>query len=178
MTAPLLDRSPADPYAPDRSPSGTPPLSPRELDDLVRGYALDTARWSAVVRFERDRRWWTRLRGDDQVDVWLLTWLEDQATELHDHGDSAAAMAVVQGRLHEVRPAADGGLRSVSLRPGGVRRVPVGTAHDVRNTDPEPAVSIHAYSPPLTRMTYYAPDAAGRQRPVRTVPGDQPEAVR
>lgn len=37
-----------------------------------------------------------------------------------------------------------------------------------------PAVSIHAYSPPLTRMTYYATDGSGLPT-ARTVQTHEPE---
>ena len=33
--------------------------------------------------------------------VWLLSWLPDQGTPLHDHGTSAGAFAVVRGTLTE-----------------------------------------------------------------------------
>jgi Cysteine dioxygenase type I len=33
--------------------------------------------------------------------------------------------------------------------------------HDVVNTAPRHAVSVHAYSPPLTAMSYYAVDPSG-----------------
>ena len=49
-----------------------------------------------------------------------------------------------------------------------------GQVHDVRNELVEPAVSIHAYSPRLTEMTYYA-WRDGAAAPVRTVVSDEPE---
>jgi hypothetical protein len=36
-------------------------------------------------------------------------------------------------------------------------------------------VSVHAYSPPLTAMSYYAVDDAGSLRRTRTVLTDEPE---
>ena len=36
--------------------------------------------------------------------------------------------------------------------------------HDVGNPAAEPAVSVHAYSPPLTAMSYYADSGAGPER--------------
>jgi hypothetical protein len=47
--------------------------------------------------------------------------------------------------------------------------------HDVVNAASEPAVSVHAYSPPLTAMSYYAVDEAGSLRRTRTVLTDEPE---
>jgi hypothetical protein len=53
------------------------------------------------VRFSSERRYWTRLATPapfiDSVDISLLTWLPDQGTALHDHGDAAGAFRVVQG---------------------------------------------------------------------------------
>jgi len=139
------------------------PLS-LDLDDLVQvvcGVATDEALWRPRVRFRSESRWWTRLHGDDALDVWLLTWLEDQSTDLHDHGASAAAFTVLEGRLSEVRVS---GLREkVSLvPPGGIATVAPGVVHDVRNPSGRPAISIHAYSPPLREMTYYRQESSGR----------------
>ena len=39
--------------------------------------------------------------------------------------------------------------------------------HDVVNTKPAHAVSVHAYSPPLTAMSYYAVDPTGDLRRTR-----------
>src|SRR4051794_17635502 len=77
-----------------------------DLDDLASvacGMAADEARWRPRVRFREDSRWWTRLHGDAALEVWLLTWLADQSTDLHDHGASAAAFTVIEGSLSEVR---------------------------------------------------------------------------
>jgi quercetin dioxygenase-like cupin family protein len=146
-----------------------------ELVALVRTYAEDPAQWQVKVRFTAESRWWTRLRGDDNVDVWLLSWLRDQKTELHDHGGSTAAFTVVQGSLEEVRVSAAGELSAESLRPGRTQWVAPGIVHDVRNVSPVPAVSIHAYSPPLTAMTYYRQDGPVLT-PTHTIRGREPES--
>ena len=135
-----------------------------DLDDLVQvvcGIAADEALWRPRVRFRSDTRWWTRLHGDDALDVWLLTWLEDQSTDLHDHGASAAAFMVIEGKLSEVRVA---GLaeRSSVVPAGGIVTVAPGVVHDVRNPTGRAAISIHAYSPPLREMTYYRRESSSR----------------
>ena len=48
-----------------------------------------------------DERWFTRLHGDDELDVWLISWVPDKSTELHDHGGSKGAFHVVDGTLLE-----------------------------------------------------------------------------
>ena len=46
---------------------------------------------------------------------------------------------------------------------------PLGHVHDVGNPAPTPAVSVHAYSPPLTAMSYYAVEPGARLRRTRSV---------
>jgi hypothetical protein len=152
------------------------PLDVDSLADLVRDVANDPARWQTEVRFSADERWWTRLYGDESVDVWLLTWVQDTGTDLHDHGDSAGAFTVVSGILDEVRPAESAGeLVTNRLQPGEVRKISRGTVHDVRSPNTLPAISIHAYSPPLREMTFYSHGASGPE-PTRTVATNgQPE---
>jgi hypothetical protein len=48
----------------------------------------------------------------------------------------------------------------VDLSAGSTGVVARGQLHDVGNASHAPALSIHVYSPPLSRMTFY--DAAGR----------------
>ena len=47
----------------------------------------------------RDERWYTRLYGDDELDLWLISWVPDRSTEMHDHGGSLGALTVVSGVL-------------------------------------------------------------------------------
>jgi predicted metal-dependent enzyme (double-stranded beta helix superfamily) len=159
--------------APSRPTPGHPRLT--LLAALVRDLAAQPDLWRPRVRFHAGERWWTRLDGPHGVDVWLLTWLTSQRTELHDHGGSAAAFAVVRGALTETRPG-PATLRSRRLVAGQVQTVAPGDVHDVDNGDAEPAVSIHAYAPRLTRMTYYE-QVAGEVRPTRTVLTDEPESA-
>lgn len=151
-------------------------LSRADLTALVRSIADSPHRWQPRLRIPDagEDRWWTRLSTDSRVDVWLLSWLPGQATELHDHGWSAAAFSVVRGRLIEVRVEHTGGRVSYTRAPGSVTRIAPGVVHDVRGSGRGPAVSIHAYSPPLAQMTYYAADTDGL-RPVRSVRSEEPE---
>ena len=144
-----------------------------ELTTLVQDLAADNASWVPYVRFDPARRFCVRLPSVPEVDVWLLTWLDDQSTDLHDHGESAAAFTVVRGELREVRADGAGRVTWHVRRPGETTWVAPGVVHDVRHSD-GPAVSIHAYSPRLTTMTYYRA-RRGRLRVVRTVDSSAPE---
>ena len=50
-----------------------------------------------------DERWFTRIYGDDELDLWLISWVPDRSTELHDHGGSLGAVTVIAGELLETR---------------------------------------------------------------------------
>ena len=135
-------------------------------------------------------RWFTRLHGNDEVDVWLISWVPDRSTELHDHGGSLGALTVVSGALRETRW--DGGaLRNRVLVAGDQAAFPLGWVHDVvwardtvtggglavptAATPTTPTLSVHAYSPPLTAMSYYDVTDRNSLRRKRTELTDKPE---
>jgi hypothetical protein len=110
-------------------------------------------------------RWFARIHGDDELDLWLINWVPGRATELHDHGGSLGALTVLSGSLSETRW--DGThLRQRRLNAGDQAGFPLGWVHDVVWAAPVPKLvevaqaphqtfSVHAYSPPLTAMSYY-----------------------
>ena len=161
--------------SPRPAPPTSAPLDVDGLSALTRSIAAQPELWQPLVRFQESGRWWTRLDGPPDVDVWLLTWLPSQGTELHDHGSSAAAFTIVAGTLTEIRPRSTGELVPSAFPTDRTQTVEPGDLHDVLNTGTEPAVSIHAYSPPLTRMTYWVTAPDGDLVPARTVETDEPE---
>ena len=148
-------------------------LTTTDLTALVAAVAADPSAWRPVLQFPEQggERWWTRLSSSPAVDIWLLSWLPGQTTDLHDHGPSGAAFVVLQGVLDEVRADSTGHQVLHTRTPGAVIVVPPGVVHDVTGSGPGPAVSIHGYSPPLTEMNYY--DRSGAI--VRTVHTHSPE---
>lgn len=124
-------------------------------------------------------RWYTRLRGDDELDVWLISWVPERSTELHDHGGSLGALTVVSGALAETRWDGEG-LRRRVLSAGDQAAFPLGWVHDVvwapsPVTVTAPTLSVHAYSPPLTAMSYYEVADSARLLRNRTELTDSPE---
>ena len=158
--------------------SAPPALDVHALSALTQSIAARPDLWRPLVRFQESGRWWTRLDAPAGVDVWLITWLPAQGTELHDHGESSAAFTVAAGTITEIRPTADGRLAPQELAAGQTQTVDPGDLHDVLNAGVEPAVTIHAYSVPLTRMTYWARTDEGVLVPARTVLTDEPESNR
>jgi predicted metal-dependent enzyme (double-stranded beta helix superfamily) len=108
------------------------------------------------VEADAEDRWHVRLHRDADVDVWLISWTTDQGTQLHDHGGSSGAFTVVSGELTETiwTPGAEE-LADNSRTEGDTVVFGEHYVHDVRNTKPTTAVSVHAYSPPLSLMNYY-----------------------
>lgn len=121
-----------------------------------------------AVRRGFPRRWYQRIAQGPADEAWLIGWGTGHELELHDHGPSSGAIAVVTGRLVEqaVDPRGDG-LRRRVLAPGGTHVFETGHIHHVANEDDEPAVSVHVYSPRLETMTFYDHRPASFLRPLR-----------
>lgn len=124
-------------------------------------------------------RWSLRVRQNEEVDVWLISWVLDRSTELHDHAGSLGALTVVRGALEESRWTGTE-LKTRRLAAGDQAAFPLGWVHDVTaaSGDELPALSVHAYSPPLTAMSYYRVLPDGRIGRTRSELTDEPEAVR
>jgi Cysteine dioxygenase type I len=130
-------------------------LSPTQLGRLV-GRVAASGEWRDLVAFCPESRWFQRLELTADYEIWLLSWLPGQHTGLHDHGEAAGAFAVAQGALQETL--ARQGRRWLRSRPaatGTVRSFGRQHLHDMGNVSAGPAVSVHAYSPPLTAMRRY-----------------------
>jgi hypothetical protein len=152
----------------------------RGADDVLRGRYDHLLPPGGVPT---DERWFTRLHGDDELDVWLISWVRGHPTELHDHGGSLGALTLLTGSLDEFRW--DGEvLRRRRLDAGDQAAFPLGWVHDVvwAPTGPasitvpaQPTLSVHAYSPPLTAMSYYEVTPRSTLRRQRTELTDKPE---
>jgi predicted metal-dependent enzyme (double-stranded beta helix superfamily) len=126
---------------------------------IAARYAAEPEHWPVAPRFSPAGRWYHRLAVADDHEIWLLTWLPGQGTDLHDHGTSAGAFAVARGTLTE-RVVATGPREAVretatDLAAGRVRYFGPHYVHQVTNTLDEPAVSVHVYAPALRWMNTY-----------------------
>lgn len=133
-------------------------FGPRRLAEFAGFFAAEVAGGKyPYVTFDPDERWHQRIYRDRRLDVWLISWLPEQGTQLHDHGGSAGAFTVLSGELTEA--VVSGGktrtLRDRTHRAGAGVSFGAHYVHDVRNLSSEPAVSVHTYSAPLTTMNYY-----------------------
>jgi predicted metal-dependent enzyme (double-stranded beta helix superfamily) len=155
LDRPALDRAPLNRLPLDRAALDRAPLTQARLADLVR-LAAAAGEWSALVRYTEDERWYHRLERGENHEVWLLSWLPGQRTGFHDHCGSSGAFAVVAGELRERTPAASRPEPVSAAFPAGrARSFGPRHVHEVVNESAAPAVSIHAYSPPLAGMRRY-----------------------
>ena len=132
------------------------PLPIAELLEWTAIVAEEVRSGRHDVHADPDERWHVRLLRDDRVDVWLISWTTDQGTQLHDHGGSLGAYTVVAGELSEVSwDPRSGELVERAVSAGDAVAFGESFVHDVCNVRTQTAVSVHAYSPPLTHMNFY-----------------------
>ncbi|MET0423117.1 MAG: cysteine dioxygenase family protein [Actinoplanes sp.] len=131
---------------------------------IATRYAANPELWPVAPRFNASERWYHRLAVADDHEVWLLTWLPGQGTDVHDHGGSAGAFHVYSGTLTEDTVAGTAGtpprINARELGEGAGRRFGPRHIHRMTNRSSQPAISIHVYGPALTTMTKYRLGAA------------------
>jgi rhodanese-related sulfurtransferase len=144
--------------------------TPEELANIVSQFASSDG-WMERVRLRTEQRWYERLYQGPDHDIWVISWLSGQSTSFHDHGESSGAFVVATGVLEEHRP----GEQPLVIPPGKLRAFGSDYTHDVRNVSLAPAISIHAYSPPLTDMNEY--ELNGNQLVPREHASERAEAL-
>jgi predicted metal-dependent enzyme (double-stranded beta helix superfamily) len=139
-------------------------LAPHDLEAVVLELAGRPERWRHHVRHAPDRRHYAELHRDDALAVWLICWMDDHDTGFHDHDLSCGAVAVVAGAVAEDRLVLGGAPTTRTVAAGGAFSFTAADIHRVRHAGAVPAVTIHAYSPPLWRMGAYEILAGGELR--------------
>jgi hypothetical protein len=136
-------------------------LTRPELLAYVERLALEPDKWRHLVRHELDRRTYAEVTRAPQLGVWVICWMDDHDTGFHDHDISAGAVAVVEGRLREERLKIGGAPEVAKYGPGQAFDFAASDIHRMSHAGGGPAVSLHAYSPPLWRMGAYAMEPSG-----------------
>ena len=135
-------------------------MSRGELERFTAGLAAKPALWRHLVR-HGDARAYGQICDADDVNAWVICWGDGHDTGFHDHDDSAAAIFVVEGCVREERLRLGATPDARVLRPGRPFYVPAPAIHRVLHTGAVPAVTLHAYSPPLRRTGSYTVAADG-----------------
>jgi hypothetical protein len=131
-------------------------LTPAQLELIVTSVAQRPELYEDLVIDDEDARWWLLLYRTPSFEVKLLTWKADHSSDWHDHGGSSGALTVTAGSLSERWRAGDGvGIDCSVHHVGSLTSFGTDYVHDVDFRSGQPAVSIHAYSPPLHALTFY-----------------------
>jgi predicted metal-dependent enzyme (double-stranded beta helix superfamily) len=139
-------------------------LSGSELRAVVASVGADPALWAGLVRADPEQRVYEEILGDRHLAVWLICWMDGHDTGFHDHDRSSGAVTVVRGALREERLRFGAPPASQVVGAGQAFEFEATDIHRVVHAGGEPAVSVHAYSPPLDRMGSYVVEPGGALR--------------
>ena len=130
-------------------------LSRAQLERFVADLAAQPERWGHLLCPSSGTRAYELVWSDENVNAWVIWWDEDSDTGWHDHDESSGGIAVISGYVREERLVMGAPPRVRHLGPGETFIVPCTAIHRVLHDGDGPAVTIHAYSPPLRRMGAY-----------------------
>jgi Cysteine dioxygenase type I len=147
------------PASTPESPQGV--LRGADLERFSRELAAATDHWREHVRHDGDARTYETIWDDAYVNAWVVCWSATNDTGFHDHDLSAGAITVVSGSVREERLALGGDPLVRTFDSGDSFHLGVSAIHRIMHAGDGPAVTIHAYSPPLTRQGVYRTAADG-----------------
>ncbi|MBL8795185.1 MAG: molybdopterin-dependent oxidoreductase [Planctomycetia bacterium] len=138
------------------------PATLAELHALLQKLKLTAADLAECMRFADGQYQRNSVRAGRWYHAWVLCWKNGQRSPIHDHRGSACAVQVLRGTLTQTAFAfAPNG----HVKATGSEDFPVGSLvlsadqdlHQVSNLQAGDAdlVTLHIYSPPLTRMGTY-----------------------
>ena len=137
-------------------------LGADQLKELANQVAADRNSWEHLVDHSGDERTFHQLSADADTEVWLICWGKDHDTGYHDHDGSAGAVKVVEGTVIEERLVIQGAPAERVASAGDSFFFTAFDIHRVRHSGDAPAITIHAYSPPLKRVGSYTVEPDGR----------------
>ena len=120
---------------------------------IALDFAANRDRWRHLLRYDPDTRFSALVERTEEQEVWLMSWLPGQHTDLHDHVGATGAFTVVSGSLTEV--VATQVQVAHQLTAGQSRVFGPGYVHQVRNDGQDPTVTIHVYRHGPRAMTSY-----------------------
>ena len=129
-------------------------MSTARLAETLKTWAAQTDAWQALIRHDPDERVYALVHRDADVELYLVCWMPGHDTGFHDHDDSAAAITVLEGEITEERLSISGAVTR-TLEKNATVTIGKEAIHRVRHAGNQPAVTLHAYSPPLSRVGTY-----------------------
>jgi quercetin dioxygenase-like cupin family protein len=129
------------------------------MDVRLERFVADLARtpelWRHLVRHSSGDRVYEQIWDDPEVNAWVICWSEDHDTGFHDHDHSDAAITVIEGKVLEERLRIGAPPEARVIAAGETVAIPAVAIHRVLHAGAVPAVTLHAYSPPLRRTGAY-----------------------
>jgi Cysteine dioxygenase type I len=110
--------------------------------------------WQLPSREEHERSY-AVIWADEHVNAWAIRWSDDSDTGFHDHDGSAAGIVVLEGAVVEERLSLEGPPIARRFGAGQTFWTGASAIHRVRHGGGPPAVTVHAYSPPLSVQGVY-----------------------
>ena len=126
-----------------------------DLKEQLQTWAKNPEAWRPLTRHDPHERTYELLHRDDHVEIYLVCRMPGHDTGFHDHDDSAAAIAVLDGAITEERLSLASGSVERTLATGDTVTIAREAIHRVRHAGQMPATTLHAYSPPLQRVGTY-----------------------
>jgi quercetin dioxygenase-like cupin family protein len=134
-------------------------LTTSELRDIAAW--LGGKPWDDLSLDVGSERAYDELYRGEHLSTWLIHWGEEADTGFHDHDLSAGAVHVVRGRVREERLRLGGDPEVREYGPGETFTIEPSDIHRVTHVGDEAALTIHAYSPPLTKTGSYMVEENG-----------------
>src|SRR4051795_7193591 len=130
------------------------------LRELVSDLAAERGAWTHLVRHDPEQRVFELIVDKPEVEAWLICWMPGHDTGFHDHDLSSGAVTVVSGAVLEERLAI-GATTSNVYEAGATFDFTPAEIHRVVHAGTAPAVTLHAYSPRLSRRGASSRSPAG-----------------
>jgi predicted metal-dependent enzyme (double-stranded beta helix superfamily) len=131
-------------------------LDAQELEAVTRELSQRLDLWNHLVRHEPGKRVYEQLWRDQHLAAWVICWMAEQDTGFHDHDLSSGAVTVVTGAVREQRLTLGAEPLTRVFEAGKSFSFAASDIHRVEHWGSGPAVTVHAYSPPLWRMGSYS----------------------
>jgi quercetin dioxygenase-like cupin family protein len=139
-------------------------LDNTELRELALAISERPELWQNHLHHDPEQRVYTRILHNDNVEAYVICWLEGHDTGYHDHDVSGGAVAVVDGQIREDRLTIGGPPLTKLLAGGQSTTFDAAAIHRVQHAGHGPAVTIHVYSPPIRQMGQYEFEEGGTLR--------------
>jgi predicted metal-dependent enzyme (double-stranded beta helix superfamily) len=136
-------------------------LGDAELRELALEISERPELWQHHLHHDPEQRTYTRILHNDNVEAYVICWLDGHDTGYHDHDVSSGALAVVQGQVREDRLTIGGPPLTKLMAGGQSVTFDAAAIHRVRHAGTGPAVTIHVYSPPIRQMGQYEFEEGG-----------------